>query len=119
MLASVDISRFSTSAHFLGRHFPTPLIIAPIGVQGQLHPDADIATARAASELGIPFTLSSATSRPMEMVAQHGGERHEEGGGEKWFQLYWPADDEVTESLISRAKKAGYKGRCRPVSRDE
>ncbi|PWN39201.1 FMN-dependent alpha-hydroxy acid dehydrogenase [Ceraceosorus guamensis] len=110
MLAGVDINEFSSQVTLFGKKFPTPLVISPIGVQGQLHTDSDVATASASKELGVPFTLSSATSTPIEKVSEGAdyGEESEEGQ-EAWFQLYWPNDDDVTKSLLTRAKKAGYK----------
>ena len=70
--------------------------------------EADIATARAASGLSVPFTLSSAGSRSIEQVQEVVDFTGEEGS-EGWFQLYWPSDDRLTESLVKRAKKAGHK----------
>ncbi|SPO30987.1 related to CYB2 - lactate dehydrogenase cytochrome b2 [Ustilago trichophora] len=110
MLRDVSLAEFDSTTRLFGRDYSSPLVIAPIGVQAQLHPtDADCATARAAAELEIPFTLSSATSRPLEKVYDHAGFSKEEDGPDAWFQLYWPQDDELTESLLSRAKKAGYR----------
>src|SRR5581483_11458452 len=68
-----------------------------------MHPDAESAAARAAAALGVPFTLSSAASTTMEQVAEAMGE-----GAERWFQLYWPKDPEVTLSFLARARAAGY-----------
>lgn len=62
---------------------PSPLIIAPIGCQGILHPDGEIATAKAAGGLGIPMVLSGASSRSLEAVAKANG------SGTRWYQLYW------------------------------
>lgn len=115
MLRDVSLAEFDSSTRLFGRKYATPLVIAPIGVQAQLHPkDADCATACAAAELEIPFTLSSATSRPLEQVYEQAGfrtdpEEEDDGGVDAWFQLYWPRDDELTESLLARAKKAGYR----------
>ncbi|KDN44880.1 FMN-dependent alpha-hydroxy acid dehydrogenase [Tilletiaria anomala UBC 951] len=119
MLAGVDLDNFDMSTTLFGRKFATPFVISPIGVQGQLHVDSDRATARAACKVGVPFTLSSATSTPLEVVAQEGGfakaREEAEGcdgevsGAEPWFQLYWPSDDDITRSLLDRAKKSGYK----------
>ncbi|SPO30760.1 related to CYB2 - lactate dehydrogenase cytochrome b2 [Ustilago trichophora] len=110
MLRDVSLADFDSTTRLFGRDYSTPLVIAPIGVQAQLHPtDADCATARAAADLEIPFTLSSATSRALENVYEYGGFSKEEDGSDAWFQLYWPQDDELTESLLSRAKKAGYR----------
>ncbi|GAK66572.1 L-lactate 2-monooxygenase [Moesziomyces antarcticus] len=115
MLRDVSLAEFDTATRLFGRKYATPLVIAPIGVQAQLHPEeADCATACAAAELEIPFTLSSATSRPLEQVYEQAGFRtnpveEDDGGVDAWFQLYWPQDDELTESLLARAKKAGYR----------
>ena len=78
------------------------MVLAPIGVLSILHPEAESAAARAAAGAGIPFTLSSASSQPMEQVAAAMGD------GERWFQLYWPKDREVTKSFLARARVSGY-----------
>ncbi|KAN0062487.1 hypothetical protein ACQY0O_005018 [Thecaphora frezii] len=108
MLRSTSLANFNSSVHLFGRRYPTPLIVAPIGVQAQLHASADIATASAAASLGIPYTHSSAASRPLEQVYT---EADFQGSDEAdaWFQLYWPTDDELTASLLDRAKEAGFR----------
>lgn len=90
------------SVTLFGVKYPSPVILGPVGVQGIMHADAEIASARAASTCGIPFTLSTAASRTIEDVAKEGGD------GPKWFQLYWPKTENVCLSLLSRAKSAGY-----------
>lgn len=82
--------------------YDSPLLLAPIGVQGIVHPEAELATARAAANAGVPMILSTASTRSIEEVA----EANE--NGQRWYQLYWPKDPEVTRSLLSRAKQAGY-----------
>src|SRR5439155_18589190 len=72
------------------------------GVQGIVHPDAELAVARAAASMGIPMILSTVSSYRLEEVAQVGGD------APRWFQLYWPRDREVAASLIGRAKAAGF-----------
>lgn len=114
MLRDVKLSEFDGSTRLFGRDYSSPIVIAPIGVQAQLDStEADCATAKAAAELEIPFTLSSATSRPLEQVHESAGfskgQSDDEDGVDAWFQLYWPQDDELTESLLARAKKAGYR----------
>lgn len=66
-----------------GQKVSSPIILAPIGVQGSFNPDGELPAARAAQKLGIPFTLSTAASRTMEEVAEANGDGH------RWFQLYW------------------------------
>jgi lactate 2-monooxygenase len=86
----------------LGAELPAPVLLAPIGAQSILHPDAELATARAAASLGVPMILSTAASRTIEEVAQACGE------GPRWFQLYWPSDPDVCASILGRARAAGY-----------
>jgi lactate 2-monooxygenase len=71
-------------------------------VQGIMHPDGELAVARASSELGIPMVLSTVSSHALEDVAAANGD------GTRWFQLYWPNDEEVCASFLSRAKAAGF-----------
>jgi lactate 2-monooxygenase len=82
---------------------PAPLLLAPIGVLSILHPDGEKAVARAAAELGVPMVLSTASSHTIEEVAA------ESGDAPRWFQLYWPTEDEVTASVLARARAAGYR----------
>lgn len=90
------------SVEILGHSMPAPILLAPIGVQGILHPDAELASARAAAALGIPTVLSTVSTRPLEAVAEVTGE------GVRWFQLYWPPDPELADSFLARAAAAGY-----------
>ncbi|MGW4215071.1 lactate 2-monooxygenase [Lentzea sp. NPDC004789] len=86
----------------LGTDLPAPVLLAPVGVQSILHPDGELATARAAAELGLPMVLSTASSHTIEEVAEASGD------GPRWYQLYWPNDPDVCASLLERARKAGY-----------
>lgn len=86
-----------------GKTYDTPLLIAPVGVQGIFHADREIGMASVAADIGVPYIMSTASSSTIEEVA------HASGAGDRWFQLYWPQDDEITISLLDRAKKAGFK----------
>jgi len=86
----------------LGTELPAPVLLAPVGVQSIVHPDGELAVARAAAGVGLPMVLSTASSYTLEEVAQASG------AGPRWFQLYWPSEDDVTLSLLERAKAAGY-----------
>ncbi|OSC98028.1 FMN-dependent alpha-hydroxy acid dehydrogenase [Trametes coccinea BRFM310] len=97
-----DVTHRTIETTLFGVTHPSPLIIAPLGVQGILHADGELATARAAAKLEIPMVLSGASSRSMEAVAKANE------SGTRWFQLYWPINDEITLSLLSRAKNNGY-----------
>ncbi|MBE3008101.1 lactate 2-monooxygenase [Microbispora sp. NEAU-D428] len=97
-----DVRERDLSVTVLGRRLPAPLALAPIGVLSIMHPEAERAAARAAAATDVPFILSSASSTPMEDVAAAMGD------GERWFQLYWGKDREVTLSFLARAKAAGF-----------
>ncbi|MBM7772392.1 isopentenyl diphosphate isomerase/L-lactate dehydrogenase-like FMN-dependent dehydrogenase [Actinokineospora baliensis] len=95
-----DATTRDLSTTVLGTAVPAPVLLAPVGVQSIVHPEGELATARAAAALDVPIVLSTASSYPLEEVAAAGGPR--------WFQLYWPNDPEVCASLLRRAKAAGY-----------
>jgi isopentenyl diphosphate isomerase/L-lactate dehydrogenase-like FMN-dependent dehydrogenase len=97
-----DVARRDLSVEMLGQRFPAPVLLAPIGVQGMLHPEAELAVARAARGLGVPLVLSTVSSKPLEAVAEAMGDVPH------WFQLYWPRDPDLAASLLSRAERAGY-----------
>ncbi|MGH2873482.1 MAG: alpha-hydroxy-acid oxidizing protein, partial [Solirubrobacteraceae bacterium] len=96
-----DVADRDLSASVLGARIPAPVALAPVGVQTLMHPDGELASARAAAALGLPFTLSTVSGVQLEQVAQA-------GEGPKWFQLYWPTDRELAQSLVQRAERAGY-----------
>ncbi|MBX7551100.1 lactate 2-monooxygenase [Streptomyces sp. tea 10] len=94
------------SVDLFGMRLPSPLFMAPIGVIGLCAQDGhgDLATARAAARTGVPMIASTLTVDPMEQVTA------EFGGTPGFFQLYTPTDRDLTESLVHRAEKAGFKG---------
>jgi L-lactate dehydrogenase (cytochrome) len=97
-----NVGERDLSTTILGTPFPAPIALAPVGVQGIVHPEAELAVARAARSLGIPMVLSTVSSYRMEEVAETLGD------SPKWFQLYWPRDGEVAASFLKRAKAAGF-----------
>ena len=97
-----DVSQRDLSVELLGHTLPAPVLLGPVGVQGILHAEGDLGSARAAATLGIPFVLSTLSSRSMEDVA------HAMGNAPRWFQLYWGKDHELTSSMLRRAKRSGY-----------
>ncbi len=88
-------------ATVVGTELAAPVLTAPVGVLELVHPAAECAVAEATKGLGIGTVVSTASSTPMEDVAA--------AAGDWWFQLYWPADDEVARSLVERATSAGAK----------
>ena len=63
-----DVSKRDLRVEILGMRLPAPVILGPVGVQSIIHSDAEVASARAAASLGVPFTLSTASSRSIEDV---------------------------------------------------
>jgi lactate 2-monooxygenase len=97
-----DLSVRDLSTEVLGTPMPAPVLLAPIGVQTLLHPEGELASARAAAAVGLPLITSTASATALEEIAEANGE------GARWFQLYWPNDDEIAASLVRRAEAAGY-----------
>ncbi len=98
-----DVSKRTTEAEYLGQNRESPFILAPIGVQSILHKDGEIASARAAAKMNMPFTLSTVSSITMEEIVKKSPE------GEKWLQLYPAKDKNIIRNFIKRAEKAGYR----------
>jgi lactate 2-monooxygenase len=97
-----DVSTPSYRSTVLGTELAAPFLLAPIGVLGIAHPDGETAVARAAAAQRVPMILSTAASTTMEDVAAANG------GGQRWYQLYWPKDRAVAASLLGRAQAAGF-----------
>lgn len=97
-----DVAERDLSASVLGTVMPAPLMLAPIGVQKIVHPDGELATARAAASLGLPMIASTASHFALEEIAEACG------AGPRWFQLYWPDDRDLAASFVARAGTAGY-----------
>lgn len=88
----------------LGQSVPSPIAIAPVGVNTIFHREGEIAPATAAKEVGVTYIMSSATSTSIEKVAEANGDGH------RFFQLYWPPNESkaFTASILRRAKAAGF-----------
>jgi (S)-mandelate dehydrogenase len=97
-LAGVGTPDLSTEV--LGEACHLPLIIAPTGFNGMLWPQGDLALARAASDGGIPFTLSTVSNYSLPRMTAELPERI-------WFQLYPFKDPAAVDHLVGRAEQAG------------
>lgn len=98
-----DTGTRDLSVELFGQKLPAPVLLGPVGVLSIVHPDGELAVARATAAVGVPMVLSTAASNNMEDVAANNGE-----GGLRWYQLYWPKDRELAASFLQRAKTAGY-----------
>lgn len=98
-----DVSAVDTSVDVFGYKNSIPLGIASTAMQCLAHPDGEMATARAAKNMGVVMGLSSFSTSSLEDV------KGALGDCPGAFQLYLFEDREESRKLIQRAKKAGYK----------
>ena len=85
----------------MGQPISMPVLISPTGVQA-VHPDGEIAVARAAASRGTAMGLSSFASKPMEDVVR--------ANPQTFFQVYWSGSRDQMEQRLDRAKRAGCVG---------
>jgi L-lactate dehydrogenase (cytochrome)/glycolate oxidase len=85
----------------MGENLSMPVIISPTGVQA-VHPEGEVAIARAAANRGIAMGLSSFASRSIEDVAAV--------NNSTFFQIYWCGDKDTLVQRMERARAAGAKG---------
>lgn len=84
-----------------GHSVPLPVLISPTGVQA-VHPDGEVAVARAAAARGTIMGLSNFASRSVEEVAAT--------GATTFFQMYWTGDRDTMIQRMQRAHAAGAQG---------
>ncbi|MEY4634154.1 MAG: hypothetical protein RLZ18_1526 [Actinomycetota bacterium] len=89
------------STTVMGQQLSMPVIISPTGVQA-VHPEGEVAIARAAANRGIPMGLSSFASKSIEDVAAV--------NNSTFFQIYWCGDKDTLLQRMERARAAGAKG---------
>jgi L-lactate dehydrogenase (cytochrome) len=85
----------------MGQYQSMPVLISPTGVQA-VHPDGEVAVARAAAARGVTMGLSSFASRSIEDVVAT--------GANTFFQIYWAGDRDRIAGRMERAKAAGAAG---------
>ncbi len=96
-----DVEKRDLSVELFGQRLPSPLLLCPIGVLEMTHRDADLAVARAAGAMRVPYIFSNQASVPMEMCAAAMGD------SPRWFQLYWSKSNELAASFVHRAEACG------------
>ncbi|MFI9028359.1 pre-mycofactocin synthase MftD [Streptomyces sp. NPDC053560] len=84
----------------LGEQIALPVIISPTGVQA-VHPDGEVAVARAAAARGTAMGLSSFASKPLADVVA--------ANPQTFFQMYWMGTRDDIRRRIERAREAGAK----------
>ena len=101
----VDVSTRDLGTTVLGQKISFPVMLCPAGNHGAAHPDAEIATVKAAGKADTVMVLSSHSARTLEDVAQA-------ATGPIWFQQYFFKDRELTLGMAARAEEAGYTALC-------
>jgi len=96
----VDTSDISLETTLLGEQLKSPIVLAPVGSQRAFHPDAELATARAARSREHLQILSNVTSNPIEEVIAARGRP-------VWFQLYPTNQWSTGKMMLERAERAG------------
>ena len=95
------VSKVDTSATLLGQPLAYPLVLAPTGFTRIADPQGELAVARAAERAGLPYTLSTMSTRSIEEVRKV-------SGGRLWFQVYAWRDRGLVKEMIDRAAAARY-----------
>ncbi|MFJ8584832.1 alpha-hydroxy-acid oxidizing protein [Streptomyces sp. NPDC093595] len=95
-----DVSERSTATELFGQRLAAPLLVTPMGLQALCHPEAERATAAAATSLDLGFTLSMFGSRSVEEVADVAPDS-------LWQQVYLLRERAVSWSVVRRAEQAG------------
>jgi 4-hydroxymandelate oxidase len=96
-----DLAASTAEVELLGRRAALPMAVAPVAYQRLFHPEGELAVARAARDAGVPYTICTLSSVPLEEIAA--------AGGRPWFQLYWLRDGKRSLDLVRRAEDAGCK----------
>jgi L-lactate dehydrogenase (cytochrome) len=97
----VDVSKIDAQTALLGQPAPIPLVLAPTGFSRIADPQGELAVARAAERAGLPYTLSTLSTRSIEEVAAV-------SAGRKWFQVYAWRDRGLLREMLDRARASGY-----------
>ena len=97
-----DVKDVDLSVQMLGKKMSMPVGIAPTGFTRMMQTEGEYAGACAASDAGIPYTLSTMGTRSIEDVAKAAP------SGRNWFQLYMWKDRDRSMALVDRAKTAGF-----------
>jgi L-lactate dehydrogenase (cytochrome) len=95
------LTNVDPATRILGRAVAYPLVLAPTGFTRIVDPDGELAVARAAERAGVPYTLSTLSTRSIEAV-------REVSDGRLWFQVYAWRDRGLVTEMIERAAAVDY-----------
>jgi len=97
----VDVAGVSAATTVLGTPVSMPLLVAPFAMQRLLHPDGEVATARAAAAAGTLMFVSTTTSSAHDEIAAA-------CSAPRWLQLYVLRDRQRTLDHLAEAREHGY-----------
>ena len=95
------LEKVDTSTTLLGQPLDYPLVLAPTGFTRIADPQGELAVARAAARAGLPYTLSTLSTRSIEEVRSV-------SDGRLWFQVYAWRDRKLVKEMVDRAAAASY-----------
>ena len=98
---AIAFEKCAMSTRVVGIDLALPLILAPVGYSRLMHPEGEIAAARAAGEAGTAYILSTISGHKLENVRAA-------SKGPVWYQLYLLGGREAAESAVLRAQRAGF-----------
>jgi 4-hydroxymandelate oxidase len=96
-----DVSNIDLNTTVQGMPVRMPVLVAPMAYQGLAHPEGECITAQAARNAGMLMIASTFSTCSLEEIIGV--------ASEAWMQLYFYRDMQITESLVQRAEKAGYR----------
>ena len=95
------VEKVDIATTLLGQPVDYPLVLAPTGFTRIADPQGELAVARAAARAGLPYTLSTLSTRSIEEVRSV-------SDGRLWFQVYAWRDRGLVKEMIDRAAAASY-----------
>ncbi|MGC0367469.1 isopentenyl diphosphate isomerase/L-lactate dehydrogenase-like FMN-dependent dehydrogenase [Rhodococcus sp. 27YEA15] len=104
-----DVSECSLATTVCNREMASPIMLAPAGLVGMMHPDGERAQVLAAREHGVIAVTSSASTYSFEELTDAVPDHR------PWFQLYPYKDRGFYGEMVSRAANAGFTGLCLTV----
>ncbi|HEY6767459.1 MAG TPA: alpha-hydroxy acid oxidase [Candidatus Sulfotelmatobacter sp.] len=98
---AVVVPNCDLSTKILGFHLSLPFLLAPVGYSRMMHPEGEVAAARAAGRAGTGYILSTISGHKMEDVKAA-------SDGPVFYQLYLMGGRKAAEAAIERARQAGF-----------
>jgi len=100
-LGAVAVGNCDLKTKVLGHELALPAMLAPVGFSRLMHPEGEVAAARAAGKAGTGFILSTISGHRLESVKAA-------SQGPVWYQLYLVGGRDAAEGALARARQAGF-----------